>query len=207
MDSPRPHNRTIVIGGMYRSASTYVFNCARVLAIHAGREVWGGSREAFMSTTGHEADVYLVKTHPYMEALAEYADDILLSYRPPAQAWRSLNRFNEAKGNEKIEWQRTRIWTEWLGQWKQHDACRYVLEWDDFAEDDGPWNALKNIAHVLGFDHINLVKVMKHLRSDLAPPAEGQDPDTLVFADHYTSADYEDDIKPRLTVPDRDRDG
>lgn len=184
---------------MYRSASTFVYNVARALSVHACRDTWGGGRDAFMETTGDEAHTYVVKTHPYMEGLANYADDILLSVRPVAEAWRSMNRF--MKGEEKVSWHQTRLWAEWIDEWRSHDACNYVMKWDEFAEDDGCWNALKDIAHVLGFDHLNLRHTMKHLRSELAPPEDEKDPQTLVFPNHYTGYDYADDIKPRLTVP------
>lgn len=189
---------------MYRSASTYLYNAVRVLALHDGNEVWGGGRAGFVETDGSEAEVYVVKTHKWLEPLANYSDDIVISYRPVKNAWDSFQRF---KPDQDAPWPVTQDWIKWLGEWKRHRRCRYVMEWQDFMDEDGPWVALKDVAHVLGYDHLNLKNVMAHLRSDLAPPSEEQrkDPETLVFHNHYTAHDYEEDIKPRLRVPDRDQ--
>ena len=179
-----------------------MFNVVRVLCKHAGLDVWGGGREAFMETTGDEADVYVVKTHPWFEQLATYSDDILTSYRPIKEAWESMRRF---KGEEKTNWKVTQKWLQWFEKWRAHDNHRFTMFWDDFMDENGAWNALKDVAHVLDFEHVNLEHCMKHLRSELAPPKEDQkNPDTLVFSNHYTAREYEEDVLPRLRVPERD---
>ena len=197
MESKRPHKKVVLITGMYRSGSTFIFNAVRVLHLHSKKKVWGGGTGGFVGTTGHEADVYIVKEHRWHEALARYGDVVITSQRPIKQSWLSMNRFKE----EDIPWPATREWVTWLHKWK--NVSDYCMYWDDFADEEGPWNALKDIAHVLGLDHLNLVNVMKHLRSELAPPKEGKNHETLVFSNHYTSVDYED-IKQTFHIPERD---
>lgn len=188
---------------MYRSGSTFLYNAVRILYVHTGVTTWGGDPASFVGTDGTEANVYLIKTHPWFEELADYSDGILTSYRPVAEAWRSYNRFKEDE-EDQAPWQATRDWVDWFEKWRRHESHRYTMYWDDFMDDDGPWNALKDVAHLLGFGDVNLIKCMKHLRSDLAPPSEKKNPDTLIFPNHYTARDYEEDVLPRLRVPERD---
>lgn len=187
---------------MYRSGSTFLYNAIRVLLRHAGADVWGGGTEAFIATTGEEADVYVVKEHRYIETLASYSDEVYVSTRNPKDAWLSMRRFMNARGEPLPEFKDSREWVSWFNKWKP--LAKYTLFFDDLVEEDGEWNALKDLNHLLGTD-VKLKHVLRSLRSELAPPEEGKNPDTLVFADHYTGRDYHEDVKPKLRIPDRDK--
>lgn len=180
---------------MYRSASTFIHNVARVAHQHAGQTTWSGGFREFTNTDGTEADVYVVKEHRWIKALADYADIILVSERPIKQAWRSKCRFK----NREIPWTKTEDWIEWLTKYQSHPRCMYCMHWEDFMDDGGAWRALKDIIHVLDLN-VNPRHVMRHLRSELAPPTTGRkDPDSLVFHNHYGRG--WDKVKNRLYPP------
>lgn len=196
MTEQRPHNHVVVVAGLYRSGSTFMYNAVRVLYKHAGHDVWGGGTAAFVTTDGTESDVYVVKEHRWIEELAGYADVILTSTRPLKDAYESMNRFKRGA----VTWPETRAWVGWLGQWRPLAAYNMKYEW--LAKDGGPYTVVSDIASVLGLENVNRRHVLRDLRSEMAPPkTKEKDPTTLVFANHYTSRRY-DDVRNEYTVPD-----
>lgn len=213
LDDPRPHDNVIIVAGMYRSASTFLFNLIRVMLKHKGKEVWGGGTNAFLRTAGTKHDAYVVKEHRWIEEkdlsqwLSRYADQIYTSRRPLKEAWLSKRRFEARKAGHgenteaNIPHQESRKWVRWLERWQAQENHVYCMRWHWLQDDGGPYRIAKDVAHHLDVS-INPGHVLRHLRSTMAPPkGQKKDPDTLVFQEHYTSRDY-DDIRSTLRVPD-----
>lgn len=184
--------RTIVVGGIYRSGSTWLFNAVRLIHELAGHDVWSGGRVAYWNGQPiTDSAVAVVKVHPYDEMLENQATHILTS-------WRDLEAVRDS-------------WKRWRGehlpekrlQAMKHDHDRWAanacfkMRYETLTQHEGPRRILDMIrGHFELTAKVKLEDLIEELQDAMKPPENRRkDPTTLVFSDHYTSQSYEDTLR------------
>lgn len=178
----------IVIAGLYRSGTTWLYNLVRNLYLEAGMGVWGGGTHEYMNADLGPQTVPVVKEHRYIGWLAQEASIVLNARRDLKEIKRSWTHF---KGAVPTQGQ--------INNW-MHDFERWSAMADycmDFAELDspsGPERIAERVAYLLGVESmVNLDWVLAETERDMKPPIRvRKDPHTLVFTNHFTSRSYED---------------
>lgn len=162
----------IVVAGLKRSGTTWVYNVARVALTHADVEHTAGGDELYH--TWDRESVLLVKTHWWHEGLATSADVILSSDRDVEHAHASLEHLlgREVTGRELAKV------VEHHRRWDA--AATWRMTYDDLAE--RPAATAKGLVAALGLD-VDPDAVLREVES-LRLPATGQDPVTMLFHNH-----------------------
>lgn len=161
----------IVVGGMKRSGTTWMFNVIRVALNHAGKPytVTGSLTEA-KTLPG----LVLLKSHWHREDVAARASLVFTSDRDPDEVFVSLERL---QGRPLHERERTKI-VQHYRRWRR--ISDYHMPYSRLLHD--PPGVVADIVTVLGADadpwavHDEVAAIQ--------PPTEGQDPVSLYFANH-----------------------
>lgn len=184
-------SRVIAVTGIKRSGSTWMFNVARLAHEISGVEVWkGGPAKAGLDAIGDLFyDVYVVKEHQWKPELYMEADYILTSVRDHEEIRRSMKQF---RGVEVAEMTMD-AWFLDMHRWRVRSD--YHMRFEDLESD--PRKECWKIIEALDLDpDILTTHVMDELQSAMRPPDDArQDPDSLVFEDHYTSRKPEEIIE------------
>lgn len=181
-------NKVVVVGGLYRSGSTWQYNCLRIaLQAHYGEaDVFAGEYHNFKAGAGAGRAVQLVKSHRHYADLSEAADLVFTSYRPFAEAVKSWQRFMRCGFDEAYRWMSRGL--DHFHHW-QIEAC-YCQEWYDFQTKAGRRRILhaelETLQDVLALDSgITPTYILKRMEA-VRPPSDGMDPDTLLYSNHFT---------------------
>lgn len=161
----------IVVGGMKRSGTTWMFNVIRVALDHAGKAytVTGSLAEA-----KKPSGLVLLKSHWHRGDVAAQATKVFTSDRNVIEVFQSLERL----------WGRPPTGRE-LAKIVEH-----YRRWDRIADYRMPYGRLieepqavvTEICMTLDLP-VNPVRVFAEV-SAIEPPKEGQDPVTLYFSNH-----------------------
>lgn len=190
----KPSPTVIVIGGAYRSGSTWQMNAVRLLCEAAGKSVsvgdWRGTWRYKWRTC--DTDVLLVKEHHWCADLASYAALVFTTSRDWDDVKDSWERFKgpHARPDDVL----VAMWKQWLRKWRTNPNHATSWEYEFFIR--YPHVCFSNLSRVLSrvslADDIRLdCEVERHpvfleLQA-LRPPAEGYDPETCMFANHITT--------------------
>lgn len=181
-----------VCGGMYRSGSTFQFNCMRLVleAIHGIENVYVCFGWEY--NPKNEKPIHLIKVHQYTTDIKP--DVVVTSIRPKQDIidsmWRNLkyhvnNGTAHLLGNAQKPWYYDRnhhqfeLWNE---------KAVYCQKFEEISD----LNKLIENYNVIcegGLSKSKLKEIVKELKR-LKPPKEGIDNRTLLFVGHITK-DYE----------------
>lgn len=164
----------VVVAGMKRSGSTWMFNVARIALERAGIGFEVGEYDLYKAKP--DANL-LIKTHWWHGNLADDADVILSSERDVEDVYASLHRFwgRRPTGREVAKI------VEHHRRW--HKAADHRMSYGDLLAD--PAAAAAGIVAALGVD-ADPACVLADVQA-IEPPASGQDAVTLLFHNHRTS--------------------
>ena len=156
----------IVSAGMPRSASTWLYNVARLI-LESDPEIkkdltsgWIEDLKRIPSTP-----IILVKTHEYVPDLAEKAQFILYSYRDIRDVIASLYRkFNVSPTVEGAAAN--------IAQYEKWRMCAdFVMKYEDMKR--SPESVVKNLAEKLGYPNINPSFIISKL-NEMSYETEGK---------------------------------
>lgn len=174
--------RIILVAGVPRSGSTWVFNAARLLLTHAGRDLQAAWVADYRPD--HPAPTHLVKAHRRVEVTFE-PELVLTTRRPTAACLASLVRMGWLADTPEAIRER----------WRQHRAlydywqARSHLEiaYDEIV--GAPQRALEDLAGVLALvpSEQDLKGIAKALEDMRAPRGGAYDPETLLHPRHRGS--------------------
>lgn len=175
------HQR-IVIAGMKRTGSTWLYNATRLLCeADAPGAVWAGGWDAYL-THKDQADIArycIVKRHEYNPWLAE-GSIVITSFRPLAEIRRSYETFAQEPLTDAL----LTMWMTWLMEWSTTAALYVWYPW--LALD--PRRVLRQLADVL--EIAPTLERIVHGLNTLIPPDETYDPVTCLFPHHCTSGEW-----------------
>lgn len=171
------------VAGKKRSGSTWMFNVVRCAYELTGRDVWAGGPkpEGMSAIRKGEHDVFVVKEHRWFPDLAARSDLIFTSNRRDAQVRRSMKDFRGWTPDNST----LREWNNRLARWREKSD--YHMAYPDLVR--SPRAECEQIVSAIGLD-VWVPSLMDRVADAMQPPEnKRQDPDSLVFADHYTSRD------------------
>ena len=167
-------SKLIVIAGIKRSGSTWLYNAVRLCLLHAGKTVHiAGDGQFFQADC--KADYQIVKKHPFDKQLADAADYVFTSDRDDEGIRASWERFSgEVLTDEKLA-----MWRKWLDQWKPYSTGD--MQFYDVCN----LKVVIDLAKILDVDlHSNVIREIDAVRP---PTDKDYDPETLLFKNHITS--------------------
>jgi hypothetical protein len=174
----------IVVGGLYRSRSTWQYNVLRIIAEMVSFDVRAGGADAFKP--GFEG-VQVIKTHKFIPALAERADYVFTSYRPFYDATLSWQRFRSERERRKMPFREAVIamsdGLDHFQHWQQRSD--YCQQWHDAHTKKGRRRVVQDVCAVLGIS-VDVERIIREVDA-IKPPARGKDDTTLLFACHFTA--------------------
>jgi len=162
----------IVIAGIKRSGSTWLFNAVRLMCEKKGSVYYDGAYRE-----GVDVDYYIMKKHPFKLQLAQRADVILTSDRDRDEIRASLCRFYGVKGMKMNGMIRA------LKEWNQHSS--YCMQYEEMIKDKR--KVLMDIKRALRFDNRVDINQIELELEDIQPPIDKDyDPKTFLFKNHIT---------------------
>jgi len=174
-------SKLIIIAGIKRSRSTWMYNAVRLCLEHAGCSVHiAGDGQYYEKDC--ETDYQIIKVHPFHQWMADEADFVFTSNRDDEGIRGSWKRF---KGEELTD-AKLRMWQGWLQRWREY-SC-YHMEWNVFLDRPGIvitdiWRAMLYPEH----DTFSLSDVWNAIADCTPPTDKDYDPVTLLFSNHITS--------------------
>ena len=173
--------KIIVVGGLYRSGSVWQYNVIRTILELAGHSCGFSGINPDWSKI--KTDYHILKLHKFYPQYYEIADYVFSSIRNIEHARRSRERFSGRKINRR----RLIITVNWCYQWMRR--ADYIMFFDDIFNYKP--KIVESIKAVLGFPEVSTHEVIKKVDA-IRPPKQGQDPVTMLYANHITSkANYE----------------
>ena len=177
----------ILIAGIYRSGSTWLYNAVRFLTEEAGHSTQGTFA---LWERSDDYEYHVIKTHyPYSyERLRMKPDIIITSVRNregiinsmKAQRKKGLDpRFKNAGQYEQID-----MYFEWLDYWRKEEGHIYEMDFEDL-ENKRIMKILYELDSVLGLDldAFQLSNVELRL-AEMKAPLNGFDHETLLTPTH-----------------------
>lgn len=157
--------KIIVIAGIKRSGSTWMFNVVRLMCDLM------------------EWEVTIIKEHNWKPDLAKTANHVFTSRRIKKDIKKSLTKFYSSlpkdapakRGDYNVE---QMLIT--LEEWNVYSE--YCMEFEDV----GTLKALEHIGDALGFTG-NTEKLLYHVNAIKPPTDKSYDPETYLFSNHITS--------------------
>ena len=173
------NTRVVMVGGMKRSGSTWIFNVARIALETIGHtyHTHPGLRELKRYSGG--ADYLIVKSHWWTESAERLSDIVLTSVRDVDEVRASLSRFGrKPPSDEEMD--------KIIGHFERWNAVAdYCMNYQDLVE--RPLIVVENLLEILGGTNELAPHVLEIVNS-IKPPSDGhKDPDTLYFVNHITA--------------------
>lgn len=167
-------SKLIVIAGIKRSASTWMYNAARMAILEAGHTVYiDGSGRRFKKS--RDEDYQIIKIHPFRPYIALSADVVFTSERHIDDIRASMKRFrgrvlaDHAIGKMAYD----------LRRWRQYS--KYHMSYHDAGTDA----AVSAICAVLGLPWS--AELTRKINAIEPPTDADYDPETMLFRNHITS--------------------
>jgi len=176
--------KLIIIAGIKRSGSTWVYNAVRLCLEHAGYSVHiAGDGQYYQKDC--KADYQIIKVHPFHQWMADEADFVFTSDRDDDGIRASWQKFDGRMLSDGL----LEKWNRWLRSWNEY-SCREMC-YEDFIE-DGPFDEVFTIWWHLfpkRRDEADTTasKVVNKLNAIKPPTDKDYDPVTLLFSNHITS--------------------
>lgn len=178
----------IIVAGIYRSGSTWLYNAVRFLTEEAGYKTQGTFA---LWERSDEYDCHVIKTHyiyPYRRLRIKKPDFIITSRRDKEDIINSMKAQIEKGLDPQFEnagkYDDINKYFGWLDIWRKRKAHIYEMDFEDLD-----YKRIKKILHKLnkamdldlGYNQICAVE--KRL-SEMVPPTEGFDHETLLTPTH-----------------------
>lgn len=167
----------IVIAGMKRSGSTWLYNVVRVACEKYYGDVYVSGFHQYDET--NDSEVHIVKEHNFIKNLAEKADFVFTSYRNYEEVRKSLKRFNKDEDYLSTDNINKKIID--LLYWNMYSNYMMLYE----KMEDNPEKIINRVLEVLGID-ININEVKKEVDNIEPPINKEYDEKTLMFKNHIT---------------------
>ncbi len=180
--------KLIVIAGIKRSGSTWMYNAVRLCLEHAGYSVHiAGDGQFYQDDC--KADYQIIKVHPFVQWMADRADYVFTSDRDDEGIRESWKRF---RGEELTE-PKLQTWRVWLDKWnqvryiKRHDYGDTHMHYASLSRNKG--RVVGGICSVLGIrlSECAFGSLIDSLEQIEPPNDKDYDPVTLLFSNHITS--------------------
>ena len=176
----------ILVAGIYRSGSTWLFNAVRLLAKKKLKESYSG----FILWELQESDCHVIKTHAFYqdEELGFVPDVVLTSFRNKGEIRQSMKRQLEKGLEEQFKnagnFKELDVFLGWLSSWRNHPSHKYEMSFKDL-ESKRIISILKDLNEALDFNlkFGTLLDVALEL-NELTPPSKGFDSVTLLTPTH-----------------------
>lgn len=177
--------KLILITGIKRSGSTWMYNVVRELYRMGGYKVYGAFVDEIDRERAKAADVVVIKTHPYVHPLAGLADLILYSYRSVEGIKASLRKMG-LEDDATVHWdgmlRQANLWS---------DVADYHMRFDDMMSDKEA--EVQRIIDLLSPQIAPspsicrvVVDAVERMRESAVPGTH--DPETLLHQGHQTGA-------------------
>ena len=178
----------IVIAGLYRSGSTWLFNVVRLICQQHGTvySCFGDKYEAYEAM---KYDFQVVKVHKFDEIWIK--DSVILtSWRPWREVRKSMIRLRQ-QGHTGNKTQHIRLvsFIEDLARWNCHN--NYMMHFEDIYT--RPYGVINDVSAAIGLE-CNTRKIFNKV-SKIKPPSKGVDNKTLLHAGHITKFYSKKDFK------------
>lgn len=170
----------IVVAGIYRSGSTWLFNAVRLLLISEGVNI---KSYFYGSEPDTPEQFHVIKTHTYSQGLFDEAGIVITSYRNYKDIEKSMKA--QLKKGLPVEFENAGNYKEldtfirWLLKWNRKTL--YMMEYDKFIED--PKEIVRDLYECLRLKNADIDEVYEQL-CDMKSPEEGYDPVTLLTSTH-----------------------
>lgn len=176
----------IIVAGIYRSGSTWLFNAVRLMA----EKRFQTSSSGFIWWDLDPSDCSVIKTHAFYsdKELQFRPTFVVTSSRRKSEIIKSMKkqrrkgvdpRFINAGNFEEIN-----VFFDWLNSWRRHDSHVYEMDYDDL-ERGYIQKILKELNKALSFGLSETQLILVELELiELKAPAEGFDPVTLLTPTH-----------------------
>ncbi len=174
----------VLVIGNFRSASTWLYNCARLLLPQDGLYCGPLKESMRIFLEASRAPNAVLKTHTYMEQAARKADVILTCHRHPYGMYESAGIVREGKWNHGREY-----WIRYsIEQYLNHvrREADLDLEYETIVKDQ--LKAISLVAHhIVGHGVVDVPAIKKQL-DNLPRPESGtkHHPVTLLHPGHRT---------------------
>lgn len=173
--------RVVIIGGIKRSGSTWLYNVVRILLREQGYDVAVQGGIAALKEYKGRNDYLIVKTHFHSPRAEKVADMVLTSTRDLDGIRGSLTRFGrKPPTDEEMEKLQAHfeIW---------NSMADYCMDYQDLV--DRPLEVVQDVVDCFGFEGVDAERILA-LVNDIKPPTDQRhDPETFYFANHITSED------------------
>lgn len=175
-----PKRKSIVIAGIYRSGSTWMFNAVRGILEAAGiRYATINSWKLELSIVPDCWEYSITKVRGYDTLLANSADFVFTSYRSIADVRASLVRFRGEQVANSLMPTAHENWSKW------RKISRYDMKYSVMVAN--PEIPIACIARELGLA-VDCTGVVEWMKTNCVPPTDKDyDPVTLLFRNHITS--------------------
>lgn len=171
----------VVVAGIYRSASTWLYNAVR-LSLAEVDTTYGSYVSDYR--IGNKSKHHVIKTIRYNTDVLGYADVVVTSYRNINDIIDSMKRRREINTDDRFtnetHYESINTYLLYLLWWQQH--AKYMMYYEDFIRNKR--GELLKIHRALGISP-NVDTVLAKLDA-IKIPEIGFDPVTLYHADHIT---------------------
>ena len=172
--------KLILIAGMKRSGSTWMYNAVRLMLKDAGKDVYGSWIDDYDES--NTAEFHVVKTHKWDKDLAEKADIVFTSRRDLIEVIDSMKRFGIWKGNDDF--------VEMLIDYQLWYRCAdYSMEYESIGWEGAIYDIEAELFDAFSIDCINIQDVIDEI-DRLQPPEHDNvnyyDTITLLHPNHIT---------------------
>lgn len=171
--SGRLASRLILVAGIKRSGSTWMYNAVRLILKHAGKPHYATNRRNYDSS--RKEPYHVLKIHKFSPEFADAAWKIFTSFRQIDEIKDSFKAF---RGRELSDVDMSQMINDLLRY--QAKSC-YLLDYPDI--NNNPYDAVSQMAESLEVN-VPLEPVLAEL-ADLSPPMDRDfDDQTLLFRNH-----------------------
>lgn len=173
----------IIVAGIYRSGSTWLFNAVRLLMLSEGHTV-NSKFFAYPLEDNFDKDCNIIKVHYYYPELFQKADIVITSYRNYKDIIKSMKAQNEKGLDPQFanagNWQDLDEFIGWLLRWNM--KSRYMMEFDDLINNKR--KVVEDLHIALKLTKASVEDVLEQLQN-MKPPKVGLDKETLLTSTHY----------------------
>jgi hypothetical protein len=174
----------IVIAGMHRSGSTWLYNVARIACINAGKLTYGDFVNSYREWADLTvADVHVIKTHLFIPELCDRADVVLNTVRDIRDAVASMVRRGLIPNtvDDAAECARNLIEAE-HAPWRRWTNLE--LRYEDIVRDRTA--AAARVLAVIGLSHVDAAEVVRDVEKLNLRVLRAHDRVSQLHPDHIT---------------------
>ena len=169
--------KLIIIAGIKRSGSTWMYNAVRLCLEEAGYSVHiAGDGQYYEEDCG--ADYQIIKSHPFHQWMADRADFVFTSDRDDEGIRASWQRF---KGEELTDAKMDK-WRQWFELWDRYSKYTMVYAWMRCEHERR--RTVEGICKVLSVPFRDTT--FASIEAIRPPTDKDYDPVTLLFSNHIT---------------------